>query len=102
MLYEFVMFQILIAAFALVYGNPKRLINGMDSFGNVCGTTNEKFGSLNFSGIDMTDKPYVFFLDPKNPHRSTAICVNACPQETMNGMTELQNYFFNTSISYCR
>jgi solute carrier family 44 protein 1 (choline transporter-like protein) len=49
--------QILIAAFAFVYGNPIRLINGYDSFGNTCGVkNNQKFGSMELSGQDTSDK----------------------------------------------
>ncbi|KMQ90399.1 ctl-like protein 1-like protein [Lasius niger] len=50
--------MILIAAFAIVYGNPIRLINGYDSFGNTCGMKNNpKFGSMELSGQDTSDKP---------------------------------------------
>nr|CAD7434751.1 unnamed protein product [Timema monikensis] len=46
-----------VAAFAIVYGNPLRLINGYDSFGNTCGTSNnEKMGGLALSGMDTSDK----------------------------------------------
>lgn len=55
-----IILQILIAAFALVYGNPLRLINGYDSFGNTCGMKNNpKFGSMELSGQDTSDKPLV-------------------------------------------
>lgn len=48
----------MIAAFALVYGNPLRLIHGYDSFGNTCGVKNNpKFGSLELTGQDTSDKP---------------------------------------------
>ena len=55
-------FQIFIAAFALVYGNPLRLVNGYDSFGNVCGSSNADVidqdvsgGGGMFLGYDATD-----------------------------------------------
>lgn len=58
MQFDYFHFQILIAAFALVYGNPLRLINGYDSFGNTCGMKNNpKFGSMELSGQDTSDKP---------------------------------------------
>lgn len=53
-----VIFQIFIAAFALVYGDPLRVVNGYDSFGNVCGSDNmdmKDHKGLEFSGYDMTD-----------------------------------------------
>jgi solute carrier family 44 protein 1 (choline transporter-like protein) len=50
-------FQIYIAAFAYVYGDPLKLINGYDSFGNTCGISkNEKMGGLELSGFDTSDK----------------------------------------------
>jgi len=57
---QFICLQILIAAFAIVYGNPLRLINGYDSFGNTCGMKNNpQFGSMELSGQDTSDKPSV-------------------------------------------
>ncbi|PSN48822.1 CTL-like protein 1 [Blattella germanica] len=64
-LFWFVM--IFIAAFAYVYGNPLRLINGYDSFGNTCGYPyNEKMGNLELSGLNTSDKPYNFDLKSKD------------------------------------
>jgi len=40
-----------------VYGDPLKLINGYDSFGNTCGIqNNEKMGGLELSGLDTSDK----------------------------------------------
>lgn len=54
----------MIAAFALVYGDPVRLVNGYDSFGNTCGMkNNQKFGSQQLevwdylTGQDTSEKP---------------------------------------------
>lgn len=48
----------MIAAFAIVYGNPLRLINGSDSFGNTCGMkNNQKLGQTDLYGQDTSDKP---------------------------------------------
>lgn len=56
--YNFIFPQILIAVFAFVYGNPIRLINGYDTFGNTCGVkNNQKFGNMELSGQDTSDKP---------------------------------------------
>jgi solute carrier family 44 protein 1 (choline transporter-like protein) len=46
-----------IGVFALIYGNPFRLINGVDSFGNICGMRNEVEENQIFSGMDMSEKP---------------------------------------------
>lgn len=59
LLFFFLFFkQIMIAAFALVYGNPLRLINGYDSFGNTCEMkANPKLGIGELFGQDTSDKP---------------------------------------------
>ncbi|XP_046568947.1 choline transporter-like protein 2 [Haliotis rubra] len=45
-------------------GDPYRLINGYDSWGNVCGRPNKNsITNSNQSGQDMTDRPYTFFHD---------------------------------------
>ncbi|CAL8103002.1 unnamed protein product [Orchesella dallaii] len=93
---------LLIGVFAYVYGNPLRLINGMDSFGNVCGTVNENFDNMSLSGQDMTDRPYVFYFSLKDMDRSTKICVSECPDMMIINMEELSNYYHNTSRSLCR
>jgi len=50
-----------VAAFAIVYGNPLLLVHGYDSFGNICGKSNdEQAGGLSLSGVDMTHRPYDF------------------------------------------
>jgi len=62
-----ILLQIFVAAFAYVYGNPLQLINGADTFGNVCGSNhNEKFTEFNLSGIQMTEKRYEFNADVSN------------------------------------
>jgi hypothetical protein len=51
--------QLFVAAFAIVYGNPLLLVYGYDSFGNICGKSNdEQPGGLLLSGLDMTHRPY--------------------------------------------
>jgi len=55
--YSAFVFQVLIAALALIHGNPIRLLNGYDSFGNICGyKKNSRMGDLPLSGIDTSDK----------------------------------------------
>lgn len=66
-------YQIFVAAFAFVVGNPLRLVNGFDSFGNVCGVDNRNDestdadklannNSITLSGLDMSDRPWVFVV----------------------------------------
>lgn len=101
MIYPFI-FQIFIAAFALVFGHPKRLIHGYDDFGNICGTQNEKIGSLEHSGLDMTEKPYLFYLDVKNIKKSMKICVSKCPTRSLNNMDELKAFYQEYNSNLCR
>ncbi|XP_003700774.2 choline transporter-like protein 1 [Megachile rotundata] len=94
--------MILIAAFALVYGNPLRLINGYDSFGNTCGMKNNpKFGSMELSGQDTKDKPYLFFLDINNVTQSLKICVKKCPDRTITTMNEICKFYEETGSQLC-
>lgn len=94
--------MILIAAFALVYGNPLRLINGYDSFGNTCGMKNNpKFGSMELSGQDTSDKPYLFFLDVHNVTQSLKICVKKCPDRTMTTMNDICKFYKETGSQLC-
>ncbi|XP_015171420.1 PREDICTED: CTL-like protein 1 [Polistes dominula] len=94
--------MILIAAFALVYGNPLHLINGYDSFGNTCGTkNNQKFGSMELFGQDTSEKPYLFFLDVKNVSQSLKICVKKCPDRTMKTMDEVCQFYKETGSQLC-
>ncbi|KAI4485321.1 hypothetical protein M0804_006826 [Polistes exclamans] len=94
--------MILIAAFALVYGNPLHLINGYDSFGNTCGMkNNQKFGSMELFGQDTSEKPYLFFLDVKNVSQSLKICVKKCPDRTMNNMEDVCRFYKETGSQLC-
>ncbi|XP_015586774.1 CTL-like protein 1 [Cephus cinctus] len=94
--------MILIAAFALVYGNPLRLINGYDSFGNTCGMkNNQKFGSMELSGQDTSDKPYLFFLNIKDVKQSLKICVKQCPDRTLNTMDDICQFYKETGSQLC-
>ncbi|XP_050535213.1 choline transporter-like 1 [Daktulosphaira vitifoliae] len=89
--------MILIAVFSIVYGDPLRLINGHDSFGNTCGSSsNTKMGEL--SGLDMTDKKFLYYLDPANIEHSLQICVKKCPDIDIINLRDLQ-IFYNRSDS---
>lgn len=95
--------MIFIAAFAFVYGNPVRLINGYDSFGNTCGTDlNDKMGNLTLSGINTTTKRYLFFMDVKNVRNSLQICVEKCPDRTLNSMQDIKDFYKETGSDLCR
>lgn len=94
--------MIMIAAFAIVYGNPLRLINGSDSFGNTCGMkNNQKLGQTDLYGQDTSDKPYLFHLDIKDFKQSRTICVKKCPDRTMNSMADVCKFYQDTGSKLC-
>ncbi|XP_063922141.1 choline transporter-like 1 isoform X2 [Zophobas morio] len=99
----FWLLMILIAAFSFVYGNPIRIINGYDSFGNTCGTKHNKNRSnLELSGIDTSDKPYLLFYDIKELKQSLKICVKECPRETLREVDDIRKYYQKTGVNLCR
>lgn len=81
---------VFVASFALALGDPRRLVNGCDSFGNVCGARNAPMGRLAFSGMDATDRPYLFYLDLADPRSSLKICVSRCPFRALRTMDEVR------------
>lgn len=100
---SFKTFQIVVAVFSFVYGNPLRLINGYDSFGNTCGVKhNDKFSNLELSGLNTIDRPYLFFLDVKELRQTLKICVKECPTRLINNKNELYSYYQDRSTSLCR
>ncbi|CAD7003889.1 CTL-like protein 1 [Ceratitis capitata] len=99
----FWLFLIVIAIFSFVYGNPLRVINGYDSFGNTCGVKrNEKFSTIPNSGMNTIDKPQLFYFDYKNPRQSIKICVKECPSRNINSKTDLHKYYMDTGTNLCR
>uniref|UniRef100_A0A2H8TGH5 Choline transporter-like protein n=1 Tax=Melanaphis sacchari TaxID=742174 RepID=A0A2H8TGH5_9HEMI len=92
--------MIFIAVFAFIYGDPLRLINGHDSFGNTCGSSgNSKMGK--FSNLDTTDKKFLFYLDPVNIEHSMQICVKQCPDSNLLDLEDLQNFYNRTESLLC-
>ncbi|EDS37715.1 conserved hypothetical protein [Culex quinquefasciatus] len=95
--------MLVVAVFSFVYGNPLRIINGYDSFGNTCGVkSNEKFAKFPLSGMNTVDKPYVFFLDIKELRQTLKICVKECPKQQINSSMELYKYYEDRDTKYCR
>ncbi|KAL1380131.1 hypothetical protein pipiens_014432 [Culex pipiens pipiens] len=94
---------LVVAVFSFVYGNPLRIINGYDSFGNTCGVkSNEKFAKFPLSGMNTVDKPYVFFLDIKELRQTLKICVKECPKQQINSSMALYQYYEDRDTKYCR
>lgn len=93
---------IFIAAFAFVIGDPTRLAYGQDSFGNTCGKQNEELGNMTFSGMDMTDRPYLFFLNMSNLRQSLKICVKKCPNKELKHKDDIKEFEESTGSRLCR
>ncbi|EEC05461.1 conserved hypothetical protein, partial [Ixodes scapularis] len=94
---------IFVSAFAFVLGNPFRLISGYDSFGNVCGMNNdEPMGALQFSGQNMTGRPYLFYFDLSNLSHSLKVCVKQCPHRELKTTEEVRRFGEETGSSLCR
>ncbi|XP_013178112.1 PREDICTED: CTL-like protein 1 isoform X1 [Papilio xuthus] len=99
----FWLLMLMIACISFVYGNPQRLINGYDSFGNTCGVkSNKKLLNYTLSGISTADKPYLFFMDIKELRRSLKICVKQCPKNKLESLTDIQNFYRSTGSNVCR
>ncbi|XP_052860619.1 choline transporter-like 1 isoform X2 [Anopheles cruzii] len=94
---------IVIAIFSFIYGNPLRIINGYDSFGNTCGVdSNEKYSNIPLSGMNTADKPYLFFLDVKELRHTLTVCVKECPRRELTNAAELYRYHEETFTKLCR
>lgn len=95
--------QIVIAIFSFVYGNPLRLLNGYDSFGNTCGVkSNEHFQNFPLSGKNTLNEPDLFYFNIKELKQSLKICVKSCPKRTIAEPTELQRYYEETNTQLCK
>ncbi|KAG7166518.1 CTL-like protein 1-like [Homarus americanus] len=76
----FLVLMIFIAAFALVFGNPLRLVNGYDNYGNV----------------------YVQFFDVTRPSVSLKVCVKQCPDRTLHVLQDINDFYKRTGSKLCR
>lgn len=93
--------MIFISAFSFTYGDGERLVYGYDSFGNTCGKRNDPIKNVSNSGMDMTEKTHVFFMNIENPAKSMAICVKECPDKKMSTQAEYQSYAKKTGVHLC-
>lgn len=99
----FFFFQIVIAIFSFVYGNPLRVINGYDSFGNTCGVKkNEHYPNYPLSGLNTIDKPHLLYFDVRKLKDSIKVCVKECPKKTVTNRNEVYNYYLETQNNLCR
>ena len=83
------------------------IFKGMDSFGNLCGMTNDNHpGNHKYNGLDMTYRPNVFFFDfmaeigenldqtdaTPGSRYSVEICVRECPTQLDSAADLINEY----------
>ncbi|CAL9692624.1 unnamed protein product [Knipowitschia caucasica] len=96
-----------ICGFTVVTGGAARLLFGYDSFGNTCGERNERLEGVRLSGLDHTDRRFVFFLDPcdidlvQRRIRSMALCVSLCPGRELRTYDDLRSFAMNNGSELC-
>nr|XP_043874663.1 choline transporter-like protein 1 isoform X3 [Solea senegalensis] len=96
-----------ICGFTVVTGGAARLVFGYDSYGNTCGRRNEHIEGVRLSGLDHTDRKYVFFLDPCNIDivqrkiRSIALCVSLCPRHELGTYSDLKTFAMVNGSELC-
>ncbi|XP_058506061.1 choline transporter-like protein 1 isoform X2 [Solea solea] len=96
-----------ICGFTVVTGGAARLVFGYDSYGNTCGQRNEHIEGVRLSGLDHTDRKYVFFLDPCNIDivqrkiRSIALCVSLCPRHELGTYSDLKTFAMVNGSELC-
>ncbi|XP_039976472.1 choline transporter-like protein 1 [Xiphias gladius] len=96
-----------ICGFTIVTGGAARLVLGYDSYGNTCGRRNEQIEGVRLSGLDHTDRKFVFFLDPCNIDivqrkiKSMALCVSLCPTEELKTYQDLKRFAMLNGSELC-
>ncbi|KAM3866924.1 choline transporter-like protein 1 [Diretmus argenteus] len=96
-----------ICGFTIATGGAARLVFGYDSYGNTCGQRNEQIEGVKLSGLDHTDRKFVFFLDPCNIDivqrkiKSMALCVSLCPSEEMKTYQDLKTFAMVNGSELC-
>uniref|UniRef100_A0A8C1XIA9 Choline transporter-like protein n=1 Tax=Cyprinus carpio TaxID=7962 RepID=A0A8C1XIA9_CYPCA len=100
-------FQCGICGFTIATGGAARLVFGYDSYGNTCGQRNEPIEGVRLSGLDHTDRKFVFFLDPCNIDiiqrkiKSMALCVSQCPTEELATYYDLKKFAMINGSELC-
>ncbi|CAC5384941.1 unnamed protein product [Mytilus coruscus] len=93
------------------YGDPYRLVYGVDSWGNVCNKKNIKIPDVPHSGRDTRGKSKLFFFDETVlsnyvigqaiTYNKPSVCVTSCPNVDISSYEMLKNYTQLTGINYC-
>ena len=74
-LFLFWVFIAFVSKHAIEYGDTNRLLFGVDSLGNTCGSTNSEGSKL---GVDLTNEKYLWWPDSSNQPRYM-MCISKCP-----------------------
>lgn len=90
------------SVWSFIAGNPSRLIQGYDSFGNICGQRNKKIDGISWSGMNMQSKPYVFHMNPLNVSYTMKICVSQCADRNFSGDGDMLLFYQRTGSSLFR
>ncbi|XP_074643007.1 choline transporter-like protein 1 isoform X2 [Tubulanus polymorphus] len=95
--------MIYVACYGLINGNLYRLLNGYDSYGDICNYNNTKNNMVNMdlSGKDTTGLNYVFFMNTLYPRSALTICVKKCPDRYMNQPYEYYEFAKRTGSHLC-
>ncbi|XP_069128157.1 choline transporter-like protein 1 isoform X1 [Argopecten irradians] len=96
--------MIYIAVFSVMHGDAFRLVYGYDSFGNTCDEDNRgrPIPNVSLSGMNMKNRPFVFFMDLANPTTKMSLCVNKCPDNTLNSINEVREFSRSAGSILCR
>ncbi|XP_069622007.1 choline transporter-like protein 1 isoform X1 [Ranitomeya imitator] len=96
-----------ICGFSIATGAASRLVSGYDSYGNVCGQKNAKVEGFENSGLDHTNRTYVFFLDPckldlvNRKIKSMALCVSECPHQELKTLNDVKKFAETNGSRLC-
>ncbi|XP_055850469.1 choline transporter-like 1 isoform X2 [Episyrphus balteatus] len=96
------MVSIIIIVFSIDNGYYTTIINGVDSYGNICNRTHNKhFENFTLSGWDTSQKPYLFYFDIKNFAGVLKICVENCPFGELYNIEDILLYKEQYSTQLC-
>ncbi|XP_055913100.1 choline transporter-like 1 [Eupeodes corollae] len=105
-LFIFILFlctMVATAILAIKNGNYLAIINGYDSFGNICGINHNKpYKNISLSGMDTSSKPFVLFFGWKNVSTVLRICIDQCPRELIETELALISNWKFRKFKYCR
>ena len=88
----FWLFIAFVARHAFENGDTNRLLFGVDSLGNTCGSNNK--GRTNL-GVDLTGKKYLWWPDSQGKPKYM-LCVNKCPDSSDLNSTTIDDYLVTT------